>query len=145
MRAVGLPRLGQEVGRIFRFGMVGLSVTLLYAGGYAGLRGLGAVPWAASAIAFTVAVLWQYLAQTFWTFRARLADRARLARFGATIGAGLAVSTALTGLIGPALNLPEAATILIVILWLPVQNYLIFRLWVYRDAVAETAAGGSGL
>ena len=107
MRAVGLPRIGQELEReFFRFGIVGLSVTLLYAGGYAALRGLGAVPWAASAMAFTVAV-----SGSIWRNALDIPRRACRPRAARPVRRddqrGLAVSTALTGLIGPVLGLPE--------------------------------------
>jgi len=128
--------LRAEIGRTLRFAVVGASVAAAYAAGYAGLRWLGAAPWAASVPAFAAAVAWQYLAQTLWTFRAPLGESVRALRFAVTIGAGLAVSVAVTGWLGPAAGLAEAGAVAAVVLWLPVQNYLMFRLWVYRDAVA---------
>ena len=138
MRTPGI--LPAEAARILRFGLVGASVAAVYAAGYAGLRGLAFSPWTASALAFAVAVTWQYLAQTAFTFRAPVRDRRQLLRFAATILSGFAVSTFIAGWAGPALGLAEAVAVLIVVLWLPVQNYLIFRLWVYRDAIAGGAA-----
>lgn len=131
--------LRAEAGRTLRFAVVGASVTLIYALGYAGLRGLGLAAWLASALAFAAAVAWQYRAQTAWTFRAPSGAHGRVRRFGVTVGAGLIVASAITGWIGPATGLSEAGAVAGVILWVPVQNYLIFRFWVYRDAVRAPA------
>lgn len=131
--------LGAEIGRTLRFAVVGSSVTLIYALGYAGLRGLGLAPWLASALAFATAIAWQYRAQTTWTFRAPSRAQGRVRRFGVTVAAGLVVASAITGWIGPATGLSEAGAVVGVILWVPAQNYLIFRFWVYRDAVRAPA------
>jgi len=131
--------LRAEIGRTLRFAVVGASVTATYAAGYAGLRWLGTAPWAASALAFAMAIAWQYRAQTAWTFRAPSRAPGRARRFGVTVAAGLVVASAITGWIGPATGLSEAGAVAGVILWVPVQNYLIFRFWVYRDAVRAPA------
>ena len=127
-----------EAGRILRFALVGASVALLYVGCYAVLRWNGSAPWGASPVAFALAIVWQYVAQSLLTFRARPSLDGQSVRFVVVIGAGLAVSTLITGWLGPAADLPEAVSLLAVILWLPLQNYILFRLWVFRGGGCAT-------
>jgi len=128
------PAARAELARLLRFALVGLSVAGIYAAGYAGLRWGGLAPWAASALAFTIAVIWQYVAQGRFTFGVRTGVDHQAARFAATIGLGLVISTVLVGWVAPAAGLAEGAALVLVIVWLPIQNYLLFRLWVYRRA-----------
>lgn len=121
-----------ELARMLRFSIVGLSVAVVYAVGFVLLRHAGAVPWAASALSFAVAVFWQYVAQSRVTFGSRPSFDGQSLRFAFVIGAGFSVSTLINGWLGPTIGLSEAVTLAVVIIWLPVQNYILFRLWVFR-------------
>lgn len=125
----------QEITRIARFAIVGISVAVVYAGGFTVLHQLGLHPGISSVLAFSVAVSWQYFAQTLWTFRSSARDARQASRFATTIAMGFFVSTAITGLFGPLLGFSEWLSLGIVMVWLPVQNYLVFRLWVYRRSM----------
>lgn len=127
-----------ELRRVLRFALVGVSVAALYALLFFVARGLGLVPWAANFLAFGLAVAFQYVAQTLFTFRAALKTRGQLPKFLLTIGLGLGISTLITAAIGPALDWPEPISVLVVTVVLPVTNFLLFRLWVYRG---EDGAG----
>lgn len=120
----------QGWGQIIRFGIVGVTVAGLYVLLYLGLQAVMAQA-AANALAFGLAVLVQYVGQTLFTFRQKLAVPDQIGRFAAMIGLGLLVSALLTGLIGPALGWADWAAAAAVTVILPVQNYLFMTLWVY--------------
>lgn len=127
-----------ELHRIVRFAIVGVAVAAVYAILFFLFREIGLARWVSSVLAFGSAVAFQYLAQTVFTFRASLNAQGQLPRFLVTIGFGLAISTLITSIVGPALDWPEAISVLVVTVVLPVTNFLLFRLWVYR---AENGTG----
>ena len=118
--------------RPVRFAIVGVAVALLYLCLYTGLVGLGLTRLSANAAAFLIAVTTQYLGQTLFTFRAPLALPIQMARFVATVTCGMVVSALVTSALGPALGWPEWMSALAVTLILPIQNYILLTVWVYR-------------
>lgn len=121
----------EEALRLCRFGTVGVSVALLYVLLYWGQVTFGVVQGVANFVAFAVAVLVQYVAQTLWTFRRPLAVPDQAFRFSTTIGIGFGVSALITGWIGPSFGWADWQAAAVVAVVLPVQNYIIFRVWVY--------------
>ncbi|MEX0303873.1 MAG: GtrA family protein [Leisingera sp.] len=123
-----------DAGQILRFSVVGATVAGLYVLGYSALLGAGMAQPAANALAFAAAVAVQYVLQTAWTFRRPLALPDQMARFACTIAAGFAVSALITGALGPALGWADWLSAAAVTVILPIQNFIIFRLWVYAAA-----------
>ena len=121
-----------ELRRVARFALVGITVAALYALLFFLFRELGLVRWAANFLAFGLAVSFQYVAQTLFTFRAALRSKGQPPKFLATIGLGLMLSTLIAAVLGPALGWPDSVSVLVVTVVLPVTNFLLFRLWVYR-------------
>lgn len=121
----------RDWGQFVRFCIAGGSVALLYVLAYSGFLAAGLPQAAANAAGFALAVAVQYVLQTRWTFRRPLAEPGQAARFACTITAGFAVSALITGLLGPALGLAPWLAAAAAAVLLPVQNYVIFRLWVY--------------
>lgn len=121
-------------GQILRFSVVGATVAGLYVLGYPALLAAGMAQAPANALAFAAAVAVQYVLQTWWTFRRPLGLPDQMARFACTIAAGFAVSALITGVIGPALGWADWLSAAAVTVILPVQNFIIFRLWVYAAA-----------
>lgn len=126
-----------EIGRLFRFGVTGFVIAVVYVAGYTALYHSGVQPVAANGIAYGVAVAIQYVMQTVWTFRRPLFDGAQSFRFFAVIGIGLAYSTVLASMIGPALGWRPWVAAGLVAVTLPILNYICFRLWVYRPEVPK--------
>lgn len=126
--------------QLARFAIVGAIVALTYVALYLLLMRFGLTRGPANALAFCVAVGLQYLGQTRWTFEQPLKQGGQALRFIITICLGLAVSALITGFVGPAMGWPEAAAAVAVILWLPVQNFIFFRLWVYASPI-QSAEG----
>lgn len=120
-----------QASQILRFSVVGATVAGLYVLGYTALLAAGLPQAPANALAFAAAVAVQYILQTWWTFRRPLGLPDQMARFACTIAAGFAVSALITGMIGPMLGWADWLSAAAVTVILPVQNFIIFRLWVY--------------
>ncbi|UWQ75327.1 GtrA family protein [Leisingera sp. M658] len=126
--------LGGDSGQVLRFSIVGATVAGLYVLGYTTLLASGLAQASANVLAFAAAVAVQYVLQTAWTFRRPLGMPEQMLRFSCTIAAGFAVSALITGVIGPALGWADWLSAAAVTVILPVQNFIIFRLWVYSAA-----------
>ncbi|UWR95397.1 GtrA family protein [Phaeobacter inhibens] len=121
----------KDLGQLIRFAIVGVSVAAIYVLLFLGFLQIGLAAGVANALAFGLAVLVQYVGQTVWTFRQRLGQPDQVLRFGCTVGLGFVTSALLTGVIGPMLGWPEWLAATTAAVWLPVQNYLFFKIWVY--------------
>lgn len=129
MRRVGLAQL-------LRFAAVGGTVAALYVGLFAFLRAEGLAEGLANTIAFAAAICVQYIGQTVLTFREPLVEPGQMLRFGLTVGLGYVVAAIITSLAGPALGWADWFSAGVVAALLPVQNFIIFRVWVYASATA---------
>ncbi|UWR87739.1 GtrA family protein [Phaeobacter inhibens] len=121
----------KDLGQLIRFAIVGVSVAAIYVFLFLGFLHIGLAAGLANALAFGLAVLAQYVGQTVWTFRQKLGQPDQALRFGYTVGLGFVTSALLTGVIGPMLGWPEWLAATTAAVWLPVQNYLFFKIWVY--------------
>lgn len=124
--------------RAARFAVVGASVAAIYILLYLGLQAQGLARPVANIAAFLFAVAVQYVGQTLFTFRRRLAVPAQMSRFIGMILLGLLVSALITGRLGPALGWPDWLAAAVVTVVLPVQNYLILKIWVYSEKYASS-------
>lgn len=87
--------------------------------------------------AYSAAITFQYLAHAKFTFRRRAGEPARLLRFLVINALGLGFSILMLDLAAPALSLPRAFASLLVVVILPVVNYLSFKLWAFRGPVND--------
>lgn len=117
--------------RILRFALVGALTALSYVLLYLAFLAAGLIQPLANGIAFGLAVALQYLGQTRFTFRRPLGQPDQALRFAVMIGCGLMTSAVLTGLVAPALAMPHWVAAASVAGILPVQNYILMKLWVY--------------
>jgi putative flippase GtrA len=118
--------------RIVRYAMVGVLVAATYVGLAALLR--MTTPLSAplaSAIAFACAVVVQYVAHSRYTFGVEATNWLQAARFVTTVGLGFVLSTAFVGWLAPRWGICELCALLVVVIVLPIVNYLIFLLWVF--------------
>ena len=114
-----------------RFAAIGAGVAAFYVVGFAALSAAGMSAYLANTIAFFAATALQYAGQGAFTFRRRLVDVAQAARFVAMTGTGYLVAVAVTAGAGPALGWAPWQAALVVALWLPIQNYVFMKLWVF--------------
>lgn len=116
---------------IVRFCCVGVVVAALYVSAYFPLFAIiGSELWA-SVIAFSFAVFIQYFLQTVFTFRRSVSDRNQIIKFVITVLIGLLLSSLITGIMWPRTGFADIYGLLIVILCLPVVNFVVFKIWVY--------------
>lgn len=132
-----------EIARTLRFAVVGVGTAAFYALLFFVFRDLGVPATAASLIALGIAVVTQYFAHSLFTFRSAVAERGQIARFFATVATGALVSVLVTEILVPGARLPEWVGVAVVVFGLPVTNFIIFRLWVFRD-VDSRLAGREG-
>ena len=121
-----------ELGKLIRFAVIGTTCAGIYFSVFVVQSALGVTPFLANLIAFTLAVVVQYLGHTLWTFRGSLKDAIQGVRFVATIGLGLLISTVISSVIAPHFTWPAWLTATLVVILLPISNYVAFRFWVYR-------------
>ncbi|MBL4750896.1 MAG: GtrA family protein [Amylibacter sp.] len=117
--------------QILKFAVVGVTVALCYVLLYLGFMAIGFSQPVANGFAFIIAVIVQYFGQTLWTFRRPLNVPDQIMRFTCVISLGLVVSAAITGLIGPAFGWADWLSPIVVTIILPIQNYLLFKIWVF--------------
>ncbi|MGH8506695.1 MAG: GtrA family protein [Stenotrophobium sp.] len=122
------------LGRLLRFGLVGLFVTGGYAvSTYAAIRWLHALPLYASLLGCVVAIIVSYLGQKYFTFRSEGAHRIELPKFL------LACTVAVVGSSASMIAVTHARLdyrlgILISALVLPLCNFTVMHLWVFAHA-----------
>lgn len=127
-----MPR--DELTQIIRFAVTGVSVAMFYVVSYVVLVRVGLPLALANVIAFTSAVVIQYIVQTFWTFRRPVRNAAQGLRFLVTVGIGLVYSTTVSSVLAPHFGWPAWLAASSVAVTLPGLNYLSFRFWVYSPA-----------
>lgn len=117
-----------------RYGVVGLLVAGIYIVAL-NLFELAefAPPVANSAVAFVIAVVFQYVAHSAYTFNRPLKNKMQVARFATTVAVGLIFSSLFVGYIGPTFRLSTFASSVIVVIMLPIFNFILFGLWVFVD------------
>jgi putative flippase GtrA len=119
-------------GRFLRFVAVGLCNTAVFFIVFIVANAITCVPrWAAVALAFFSATLFQYAANAGYTFERKVFDTSQVVRYLASLGCGLALSE-LIMLSGPGLGLPELLTSIIVVFSLALLNWVLFLFWVFK-------------
>jgi putative flippase GtrA len=113
------------LGKLIRFGSVGVAATLLYAALAAGfgLVRLGATP--SSIAAYALAAVFAYLGHKRITFRSEGAHADEVPKFAAASALGLGVAALAPIVLTDRLHLPRAAPILATCVGVPVLNFLI--------------------
>ncbi|HBG95321.1 MAG TPA: polysaccharide biosynthesis protein GtrA [Chromatiaceae bacterium] len=125
---------------IVRFAIVGMGTAIIYIALFTGLAGIDTPTALANIAAFSIAIAFQYLGHSIWTFQNRFMSESSIYRFAMTIILGLGVSTLIVSVVGPSLNLSHFSSALIVQVVLPVINYILFRFWVFVST-SHRAAG----
>src|ERR1700733_9066674 len=130
-----LPRraiFGAELAQLIRYGLVGASLMIGYLSLAFGLVVfLGIRPTRASPSAFLLCLPLAYWAQAKFVFRARSDDWVQRVRFGIAALVNLAIVT-FAPILGMLLKSPYQINILVGAFLLPVANYLVSRVWVFR-------------
>ena len=126
-----------DLGRLIRFGVIGILVAAVYVVLYTAFFHAGLTPFISNSMAFSTAVCVQYLGQTLWTFQRQLWERKQILRFLSTIIVGMFYSTIIVSYVAQAADWRPWFAAGFVAVTLPILNYIAFRLWVYRAGSAH--------
>ncbi|RQS69527.1 GtrA family protein [Burkholderia sp. Bp8963] len=127
-----------ERARLFRFGVSGICSTAIHTLVASAMFALlDASPVTANAVAFVVATVFSYLANTLWSFSSTV-QWSNLLRFLLVAVSGL-VETMLLARGTEALGLAPGWSIVAVVLFVPPVTFVLHRLWTYREAGTDDA------
>jgi putative flippase GtrA len=118
--------------KLMRFGAVGLSSSLLYGLMASALIHAHVGLVVAHCIAYALAIPFSYLAQRGFTFRSSRSHVMSFPRFLLTNAVSFLLSTGIVAM-STALQVPAAAAIAAVIVFVPLINYLCLNAWVFPD------------
>jgi putative flippase GtrA len=130
-----------ELGRIIRFGFVGIAATVVYTGtSFAGIEVFGIPPVAASVLGQVVSTFVSYFGHALFSFRVEPSHRLYLLRFLLISVLTFAPNVIVTWLIADALGLSPRIAIAVVTVLIPITNYLANRFWVFLPGLRRAAA-----
>lgn len=127
------------IARTFRFAIVGIASTIIYAALAFGLLAAGFATLWAHSIAYVISILASYAGQKVFTFGIRGQHRRNMPRFIiATIG--LAVTQFLLVALLEFLKVDPRITLAISTLYYPPASFVVHNLWTFRGSSSEPAA-----
>ncbi len=127
--------------RLVTFGLVGIAVNVIYGALFMLIAAVAPEQRAFAAIcAYGTACVFQYIANARLTFEQPVLDRGRFLRYCSTVLLGLIASTVFLVWIGPALNLNDLLSIILIALSIPFLNFTIFSSWVYKANVVKSTS-----
>jgi putative flippase GtrA len=127
----GLASSRSELTRLVRFGVVGVTNTLVTLAAYTLLVRLGAPAPPASAVAFAFGAANGYRLNRRWTFRVERGDAAMAARYVAVQALGAGLSAAGVALATSDLDLRKLAAEALVLPFVTITTYLLSRRLVF--------------
>ncbi|MGB8843266.1 MAG: GtrA family protein [Aliidongia sp.] len=127
--------------KLGRFGVVGLVSTLIYAVIAAIGNNWTALPAeAVNSIAISISGLWSYIGHYRFTFRSDAAHGSSLARFFVLFALGYAVSSGIV-LVSDRLGWQRNLATAIIVIIIPVINFVAMQLWVFAQSHAGPRGG----
>jgi putative flippase GtrA len=126
--------LSSRIEEIFRFGTIGTATAGVFYGLVAGgsLFSVESV-WMTS-VAYVAAITFQYFGHTLFTFRADVKSKRQIYRFLVVNFFGWIFSAVTVNWLGPMYGLDAWLGAFIVVITLPVYNYVAFRMWAFKAA-----------
>ena len=122
-----------EIFQALRFAVVGVFTALLFIGVVAAFENFHESVWWSTPAAYIVAITFQYLGHSLFTYAKPLLRLSQTARFLLVNGVGLGVSVCVVDYVFPILGWPRWIGASTLILILPVLNLFLFRFWVFND------------
>jgi putative flippase GtrA len=132
-------------GQLLRFGLVGVSNTLLTLAAFALLRAAGVSPAPAAALAFALGAANGYVLNSRWTFQVRAASAASAARYVLVQGAAAALDARLTVAFAHALGDPVLLAQCLALVPASVFAFTLTRWWAFRAPRATRRSWSSRL
>lgn len=126
-------------GEVLRFGVVGVTATLVHFGVLnAAVRLAGLDPVIANGIAFSVAVFVTYVGQSLWVFRQPIYAPGRLQKFATSAVGGLVANMALMALFSDLFGLHYNIAFGLCLIIVPGCQFVVNKLWVFGATGART-------
>ena len=135
-----VKQIGIEIGRIVRFGAVGVAAALVYFCATIGLVLAGAAPLAATLIGHGLAALTSYFGHQQYSFAVAADHRTYGVRFAVVTLATVALNIAITWLFTSVLAVSYLYAVAAVTVLVPAANYLCNRFWVFMPGLRAVAA-----
>lgn len=129
-----------ELGRIFRFALVGLSSTVVYFALLWGLRGFIGSVIVLTAVCYLVSMVYNFVLQSSFTFRAGAPTRHSLLRFALMHLMAMGINSGLMAGLVTGLQVPMFAAQIGVTALVSIFVFLLSKHWVYRPATAPKDA-----
>lgn len=131
---------GSLLAKLVRFGFVGVVSGVIYAGVTAALvSGLGFDPVRASLIGYCVSVPASFLGHRQGTFRSQGRWTHEALRFLVTQGVNMAVTAGSMHVAVAWAGLPYWWGMIAAVILVPIANFVMMNLWVFRDQPDRTA------
>ena len=132
----------EAAGRIFRYSVVGIATAGIYFALTILLSEVFKYSLMASSIfSYTIAIIFQYISHSIFTFRVRLYDKSKMIKFLTAIFAGYLISSALIK-VGERFDLDNVFIVALIVLIIPVMNYVVMSLLVFVEADDGQGRGG---
>jgi putative flippase GtrA len=129
--------LATELGRVVRFGFVGVCATLVYAAAsLVAIEVFRFSPVLASMLGYCFSMGISYLGHVYYSFRVEPKHRLFLWRFITIAALTFGIAAVLTVVLTENLRLSHRVTIMIISVVIPATSYLCNRLWVFRPELA---------
>ncbi len=132
-----------EIGRILRFGVVGIAAALVYFCATFGLVQAGTSPLAATLLGHGLAALTSYFGHQNYSFAVAADHRTYGVRFAVITLATVALNLAVTWLFTSVLAVSYLYSVAVVTVLVPAANYLGNRFWVFMPGLRPVAAGAA--
>jgi putative flippase GtrA len=137
MPAVRLMKIGPELTRILRFGLVGGVAFVTYAGVMeVAVNHFGTNQVIGAFAGFVVGTIFSYIGNSLFSFRVR-PTASNSMKFWIVTLVGLGLNLAIAFLFGR-LGAPPLLTALTIFTAVPALNYLGHRFWSFRDSISAT-------
>ena len=131
-----LPLLLTEVGRIVRFGGVGILATLVYmAATFVAVEWVGVAAVMASLLGQLASTAVSYFGHLYYSFGVAADHRSYLWRFLAVAVVTFSLNGFVTYLLTDIIGVSYRASVVVVAILIPLANYLCNRFWVFRSGL----------
>jgi putative flippase GtrA len=135
-----IEQIGIEVGRVVRFGMVGVASAVIYFIVTVIFVKAGLAPIGATLVGFAFATCVSYFGHQQFSFAVEPNHRAFISRFAIITAASLAVNVGITWLFTEVIGVSYLFSIAAVTVLVPIANYFGNRFWVFLPGLRSVAA-----
>jgi putative flippase GtrA len=135
-----LDHLQREMLRLFRFGLTGVVATTVYATvSLLAIEAFGAAPVAGSILGYAAATGVSFYGHSLFSFQVRLDHGTALRRFLLLAVASFVLSTGLMWLIADNMGLSHRIAVAVIVIVIPINNYISSRFWVFREGLSPAS------